>query len=91
MENRIREKRRNPESDLENVNALNGLVPICASCKRIRDDDGYWHLSEDYIRTHSDVKFSHGICPECFKKMYPEFEEMKKKIDPDEKDHEQSN
>jgi len=76
---------------LDNVKTLSGLVPICASCKKIRDDKGYWHQVEEYIHAHSNAQFSHGLCPVCFKKMYPEFEEMKKKIDSDEKDHEQSN
>lgn len=52
---------------------LSGLLPICASCKKIRDDRGYWSQIELYIRNHSEVEFSHSICPECAKKLYPEF------------------
>jgi hypothetical protein len=48
-------------------------VPICASCKKIRDDKGYWNQVEKYVSEHSEAKFSHGICPECLKKLYPEF------------------
>lgn len=57
---------------LENVKALSGLLPICASCKKIRDDKGYWTQIEAYIRDRSEAEFSHGICPECTKKLYPE-------------------
>ncbi len=55
---------------LANVNQLSGLLPICASCKKIRDDKGYWTQIESYIRDHSEAEFSHGICPECAKKIY---------------------
>lgn len=54
------------------VKTLRGLIPICSSCKKIRDDRGIWSQIEIYIRKHSDVKFSHGICPECMQKLYPE-------------------
>jgi hypothetical protein len=57
---------------LENVHQLSGLIPICASCKSIRNDDGYWERIETYIRQRSAAQFSHGICPECEKKLYPE-------------------
>jgi hypothetical protein len=59
-------------NSLSQVKKLSGLLPICASCKRIRDDKGYWAQLETYITKHSDVDFSHGICPECVKKLYPE-------------------
>ena len=58
---------------LGKVKTLSGLLPICASCKRIRDDAGYWTQVEVYIRDHADVEFSHGICPDCMKKLYPDF------------------
>jgi hypothetical protein len=54
------------------VKILSGFLPICASCKQIRDDEGYWNQIESYIRDHSEAEFSHGICPECVKKLYPE-------------------
>lgn len=57
---------------LENIKTLKGLIPICASCKKIRNDTGYWEQIEKYILEHSDVEFSHSICPECAKKIYPE-------------------
>ncbi|RPI35008.1 MAG: PAS domain S-box protein [Nitrospiraceae bacterium] len=52
------------------VRLLGGLLPICASCKRIRDDKGYWKQIEEYIRSHSEADFTHGICPECMQKLY---------------------
>lgn len=58
---------------LDKLKTLSGLLPICANCKKIRDDDGYWHQVEAYIRDHSEVEFSHGICPDCKKKLYPDF------------------
>jgi PAS domain S-box-containing protein len=57
---------------LASIKRLRGLLPICASCKKIRDDKGYWNQIESYIRDHSEAEFSHGICPECFKKLYPD-------------------
>jgi hypothetical protein len=57
---------------LSQINMLSGLLPICASCKKIRDDQGYWNQIEDYIMQHSNADFSHGICPDCAKKLYPE-------------------
>ncbi|NQU04489.1 MAG: hypothetical protein HQ568_00240 [Calditrichaeota bacterium] len=57
----------------EHVRILEGLIPICANCKRIRDDEGVYHQIEEYITNHSEVKFTHGICAECSHKLYPEF------------------
>jgi PAS domain S-box-containing protein len=57
---------------LANVKSLSGLLPICASCKKIRDDKGYWSQVESYIQSHSDATFTHGICPDCIKKFYPD-------------------
>lgn len=57
---------------LDNVKTLKGLVPICAACKKIRDDKGYWDEIEEYIERRSDAEFTHGICPECAKKLYPD-------------------
>jgi PAS domain S-box-containing protein len=61
------------QAALEEVNLLSGFLPICASCKKIRDDKGYWNQIESYIRTHSGVEFSHGICPDCAKQLYPDY------------------
>lgn len=57
---------------LARIRTLQGLVPICCSCKRIRNDQGYWQQIESYIRDHADVEFSHGLCPECEEKLYPD-------------------
>jgi DNA-binding NtrC family response regulator len=59
---------------LANVKTLSGLLPICAWCKKIRDDKGYWNKIESYISEHSDALFTHGMCPECFKKNCEELE-----------------
>ena len=53
------------------VKTLGGLLPICANCKKIRDDKGYWNQLEGYIQDHSEAEFTHGICPECIEKLYP--------------------
>lgn len=58
---------------LAEVKALSGLLPICAGCKKIRDDKGYWNQIESYIRDHSEADFSHGICPDCARELYPDF------------------
>lgn len=58
---------------LTEVRTLSGLLPICANCKQIRDDKGYWTQIEEYIERHSHAQFTHGICPTCAAKIYPEF------------------
>jgi CheY-like chemotaxis protein len=60
---------------LANVKSLSGLLPICAGCKKIRDDQGYWSQVECYVQEHSEATFTHGLCPDCIKKWYPELEE----------------
>lgn len=75
VELRTRELRaRNEELSeaLSNVKQLSGLLPICASCKKIRDDRGYWNQLEHYISEHTSADFSHGICPDCAREMFPE-------------------
>ena len=57
---------------LSEIKTLSGILPICASCKKIRNDKGYWQMVEEYISEHSDAKFSHGICMDCAKKLYPD-------------------
>lgn len=61
------------QSAIEHIKTLKGIVPICASCKKVRDDKGYWQQVEAYLSRHTDVRFSHGICPDCLKTHYPEF------------------
>ena len=60
------------EKALREIKALSGILPICSHCKKIRDDKGYWNQLESYVRDHSDAEFSHGICPECMRKFYPD-------------------
>ncbi|HVN95760.1 MAG TPA: hypothetical protein VMT62_04990, partial [Syntrophorhabdaceae bacterium] len=60
---------------LAKIKTLSGFIPICASCKKIRDDRGYWNQLENYIREHSDADFTHGYCPDCMKKLFPEYYE----------------
>ena len=57
---------------MSKIKTLSGLLPICSSCKKIRDDKGYWNQIEQYISEHSKAEFTHGICPECCKKLYPD-------------------
>jgi hypothetical protein len=71
-ENLIEERNRLMEA-LAEVKTLSGLLPICSSCKKIRDDGGYWNQIEKYVQEHSGATFSHGICPDYAKKLYPEF------------------
>jgi sensor domain CHASE-containing protein len=83
LENEITERRRAEEEReklilelkdaLDKVKVLSGFLPICASCKNIRDDKGYWNQIEVYISEHSEAEFTHGLCPDCAKKLYPEF------------------
>jgi len=54
------------------IKTLSGMLPICANCKNVRDDKGYWAQIETYVQQHSEAEFSHGICPDCFDKLYPE-------------------
>ena len=81
LEIRIKEKTQDLEktvAELQNalseVKSLSGLLPICSHCKKIRDDKGYWNNIEAYIHEHSEAEFSHGICQECAKKHYPDYD-----------------
>jgi len=80
---RVEKERENLINELQRalakIKTLKGLLPICASCKKIRNDDGYWQQVESYISDHSEAHFSHGICPECEKKLYPEYYKNTKK------------
>lgn len=69
----LEQKNKELHDALDTIKTLRGLLPICASCKRIRDDEGYWHSLEIYIKEHSEAEFTHGLCPECVKKLYPDF------------------
>jgi len=73
-ETKLREINKELEKALEEVKELSGMLPICASCKKVRDDNGYWNQVEEYFTKKSDLTFSHGLCPICFK-------EESKKVD----------
>jgi PAS domain S-box-containing protein len=62
---------------LSKVRTLSGLLPICANCKKIRDDHGYWQKLETFVHEHSNAEFSHSICPDCMEKLYPDFTQKK--------------
>lgn len=78
----ILEQKETLEKKIEEIETLQGIIPICASCKKIRDDQGYWNILESYIQKHSDASFSHSMCPECSDRLYGEeswYIDMKKK------------
>ena len=70
----LKEKHEKLINAMEEIKVLSGLLPICSSCKKIRDDKGYWNQIEDFIQEHSEAKFSHGICKECVKELYPDLD-----------------
>ncbi|MFH2057272.1 MAG: cache domain-containing protein [Pseudomonadota bacterium] len=72
LETRVQERTAELKKTLDQIKTLKGLLPICAGCKKIRDDSGYWQQIESYISEHSDADFSHGICPDCIERLYPE-------------------
>jgi len=70
----LAERRQSAESlqkAFDQIKTLRGIIPICAKCKKIRDDQGYWNQVETYVHDHTEAEFSHGICPDCMKKLYP--------------------
>ncbi|MFC2170610.1 two-component regulator propeller domain-containing protein [Calditrichota bacterium] len=73
LELKVKERTSQLEEAVNNIKTLRGFIPICANCKKIRDDEGFWQQLEHYISEHSEAEFSHGICPECKKELYPEF------------------
>src|SRR5262249_45061008 len=73
LEHRVEERTGELREALSKVKVLSGLLPICSSCKKIRDDQGYWNQMELYIREHSEAEFTHSLCPECAQKLFPGF------------------
>jgi hypothetical protein len=67
----IQQKNDDLQNAVQEIKQLKGILPICASCKKIRDDKGYWHQVEVYIGEHTAAEFSHGLCPDCVKKLHP--------------------
>jgi PAS domain S-box-containing protein len=76
LQQEISEKVVQLEAALEKVRQLEGIIPICSYCKKIRDDEKSWHQMENYISSHSEAKFSHGICPECYERELLEIKSM---------------
>jgi hypothetical protein len=73
-----KELKESVDEALKKIKVLGGLIPICANCKKIRDDKGYWDQLESYIQTHSEAQFTHGICPDCAQKLFPDLSSAKK-------------
>ena len=71
-EHKLKAERDKLKKALDQIQVLRGMLPICAACKKIRDDKGYWNQIESYIRAHSEAEFSHSICPECSRSLYPD-------------------
>jgi hypothetical protein len=61
------------QAALDEIRQLKGIIPMCSACKKIRDDEGYWHQVELYIEQHTGAQFSHGLCPTCVHQLYPEY------------------
>ena len=77
----LRKRNEELQNALADIRQLTGMLPICASCKKIKDDKGYWQGVESYITKHTEAVFSHGLCPECEKKMYEDLEKLKNEND----------
>ncbi len=73
LEDRYAAKVRELEEALAQIKTLSGVVPICSHCKKIRDDEGYWNQFEAFVASHTEARVTHGICPECMAKLYPEY------------------
>ncbi len=69
------------ENALKEIKTLQGILPICCHCKKIRDDKGYWNRIDQYISEHTGVNFSHGLCPDCAQELYPDFHKKKTGLD----------
>jgi hypothetical protein len=72
MNSALGEENKKLKDYIAEIRTLRAILPICSNCRKIRDDEGYWQEVESYISSHSDTVFSHGICPECVRKLYPE-------------------
>jgi len=73
MSSELQNKNTVLQNAMDEIKTLKGILPICSYCKKIRDDKGYWNRLESYLHAHSEVEFSHGICPDCAKKLYPDY------------------
>ncbi|MGM0444622.1 MAG: hypothetical protein ACQEQV_10590 [Fibrobacterota bacterium] len=72
LQKRIEEEAQQLHETRQKISTLRGMLPICANCKKIRDDSGYWSQVEEYVSHHADVSFSHSLCPDCLEKIYPD-------------------
>lgn len=70
---RLRELNLELQQAMDEIKTLQGILPVCGHCKKIRDDSNSWHTMEEYLSDHSEAEFSHGVCPDCAKKFYPEY------------------
>jgi hypothetical protein len=61
------------QNALANIKELKGIIPICSYCRKVRDDEGYWHMVEAYVSAHTEAAFSHGICPNCLEQVRSTF------------------
>jgi len=78
LEDKVEERTNELKQAMSEIKQLTGMLPICAHCKKIRDDKGYWNHVEEYVSKHSDAVFSHGICPSCVRELYPNFKGKRK-------------
>lgn len=77
LQNALSERVEELEDAMSKVKSLEGMLPICSLCKKVRDDQGYWNQIEMYISAHSDATFTHGMCPPCIQSYYPEFNDSR--------------
>jgi hypothetical protein len=84
LETRLEEEKKQLEIALSEVRTLSGLVPICASCKSIRNDEGFWTQIELFLQEHSDAEFSHGLCPPCQERLFPDLRSKADEAEPSE-------
>lgn len=81
MTRTLQKQKRELEQAQSHIKVLQGLLPICSACKKIRDDEGYWQILETYIKDRCDVQFTHGMCPDCIKEHYPDiYEKLKEEL-----------
>lgn len=80
---RLKEEKEALSTALAQVKTLRGLLPVCASCKRVRDDQGYWTMLDEYLQDHAGLDITHGLCPDCSKALYPQFSEESAPDGPD--------
>jgi phosphoserine phosphatase RsbU/P len=83
LQTALAERLRHLEEAMARVNQLQGLLPICCYCKKVRDDQNYWHQVENYVARHVEVRFSHGVCPDCIGRLRQDLAIPERKADPD--------